>query len=579
MYDDIYTLNFVSSFILSSIFICLSIIFSFIFSFNLTNSKKKYLYQYQPIIIFFLIFCFYAILFNSLILTNFRLLSVLFYLILFSKIIYILTNYKIIFKILNLEFFVKKKLIFIFFLIFYLIAILPISDADSIVVFQNIPAVIFQSGLKGLNLARDIEFTSFSNTETLLLLSSILKSDNFGAQLNLISLIFLICITYKENKNFLLIIFSSPLIIYFVSSQKLQLFFGVLYLLLFILIHKKTIQEKIELFFVVLLLTFYSSGKITYILFSAPLFLYLLKNNIKYYKDIFLYLLISFLIIYAPLLSIKQIYFGNILAPFFDNLFGKNNEIYNAYALSLRSIEGWLTNPTNLSLYLRPFISFELSKISGSLGLIFFTIFNYKLQKQLKYFPAIIVVLILLTGQILPRYYFEAFLLLAFFYQINLKFVKLIIYSQLVAVFSLTIIFIYISYFQLNIFKDKKNYLNRFSYSFFNAQQLKKDNLNGNILDFSLDRNSIFFEKNVYSFRYLNMINKYKNNNNQNLNNFILNNSIKYLIIYSNYQIPDCLITKEIKETNRKRVVRNFFNKTIENKYKIMEIRDNKCTY
>ena len=579
MYDDIYTLNFVSSFILSSIFICLSIIFSFIFSFNLTNSKKKYLYQYQPIIIFFLIFCFYAILFNSLILTNFRLLSVLFYLILFSKIIYILTNYKIIFKILNLEFFVKKKLIFIFFLIFYLIAILPISDADSIAIFQNIPAVIFQSGLKGLNLARDIEFTIFSNTETLLLLSSILKSDNFGAQLNLISLIFLICITYKENKNFLLIIFSSPLIIYFVSSQKLQLFFGVLYLLLFILIHKKTIQEKIELFFVVLLLTFYSSGKITYILFSAPLFLYLLKNNIKYYKDIFLYLLISFLIIYAPLLSIKQIYFGNILAPFFDNLFGKNNEIYNAYALSLRSSEGWLTNPTNLSLYLRPFISFELSKISGSLGLIFFTIFNYKLQKQLKYFPAIIVVLILLTGQILPRYYFEAFLLLAFFYQINLKFVKLIIYSQLVAVFSLTIIFIYISYFQLNIFKDKKNYLNRFSYSFFNAQQLKKDNLNGNILDFSLDRNSIFFEKNVYSFRYLNMINKYKNNNNQNLNNFILNNSIKYLIIYSNYQIPDCLITKEIKETNRKRVVRNFFNKTIENKYKIMEIRDNKCTY
>ena len=576
MYDDIYTLNFVSSFILSSIFICLSIIFSFIFSFNLTNSKKKYLYQYQPIIIFFLIFCFYAILFNSLILTNFRLLSVLFYLILFSKIIYILTNYKIIFKILNLEFFVKKKLIFIFFLIFYLIAILPISDADSIAIFQNIPAVIFQSGLKGLNLARDIEFTIFSNTETLLLLSSILKSDNFGAQLNLISLIFLICITYKENKNFLLIIFSSPLIIYFVSSQKLQLFFGVLYLLLFILIHKKTIQEKIELFFVVLLLTFYSSGKITYILFSAPLFLYLLKNNIKYYKDIFLYLLISFLIIYAPLLSIKQIYFGNILAPFFDNLFGKNNEIYNAYALSLRSSEGWLTNPTNLSLYLRPFISFELSKISGSLGLIFFTIFNYKLQKQLKYFPAIIVVLILLTGQILPRYYFEAFLLLAFFYQINLKFVKLIIYSQLVAVFSLTIIFIYISYFQLNIFKDKKNYLNRFSYSFFNAQQLKKDNLNGNILDFSLDRNSIFFEKNVYSFRYLNMINKYKNNNNQNLNNFILNNSIKYLIIYSNYQIPDCLITKEIKETNRKRVVRNFFNKTIENKYKIMEIRDNK---
>ena len=76
------------------------------------------------------------------------------------------------------------------------------SDADSIVVFQNIPTTIFSEGFKNFNFSRDIEFVVFSNTETLLLISSILKSDNFGAQLNLISLFFLIFLTYKENKIF-----------------------------------------------------------------------------------------------------------------------------------------------------------------------------------------------------------------------------------------------------------------------------------------------------------------------------------------------------------------------------------------
>ena len=98
------------------------------------------------------------------------------------------------------------------------------SDADSIVVFQNIPATIFYEGFEKFNISKDIEFTVFSNTETLLILSAILKSDNFGAQLNLISLILLITLTYKNNRNFLLLIFSSPLIIYFISTQNYNYF-------------------------------------------------------------------------------------------------------------------------------------------------------------------------------------------------------------------------------------------------------------------------------------------------------------------------------------------------------------------
>ncbi len=578
MYDEIYSLNYVNSFLISTIFLAICIIFSYIFQFKIHNNKETNFGPYNSIIFFFLIFCIYSIILNLSILINFKFLSYTFSLIFLLKIFYIIKNYKIFFDNFNLKFLHKTKIILFFFIIFYLVSILPMSDADSIVVFQNIPTTIFSEGFKNFNFSRDIEFVVFSNTETLLLISSILKSDNFGAQLNLISLFFLIFLTYKENKNFLLIILSSPLIIYFISAQKLQLFFGILYLLLFILIHKKLVKNKIDLFFVIFLLTFYSSGKITYVLFSIPLFVYLLKNNISSYKTIILYSIISSLIIYLPFLSIKQIYFNNILAPFFDGFFGNNLEIYNAFALSLRSSEGWLSNPNNFYLYLRPFITFDLSKISSSIGLIFlFMIIDYKLQRKLKFIPLILIGLILLTGQILPRYYFEAFLILAFFFNYKIKFIKFIVYLQLIGVLSLTSIFIYISYFELNVFNNEKKYQNQFAYSFYNAQQIKKDSLKSNILDFSLDRDSIYFPDNVYSSRYINIINNFNKNDDYNLINFINKNSIKYLVVNKNNKIPVCIKTKKIKDTIRKKSVRNFLTETKKNNYEILKITENSC--
>ena len=50
--------------------------------------------------------------------------------------------------------------------------------------------------------------------------------------------------------------------------------------------------------------------------------------------------------------------------------------------ISYRSTEGWLTDPSNIYLYLRPFVSFELSIISSSLGINFlFMVMDFKLQK------------------------------------------------------------------------------------------------------------------------------------------------------------------------------------------------------
>ena len=86
-----------------------------------------------------------------------------------------------------------------------------------------------------------------------------------------------------------MILLSCPLIIYFVSVQKLSLFFGILYLLIFIQINEKKIQNKLDLFLVIFLLAFYSSGNASYILFTVPLIIYVFVEKKQMWKQLISY--------------------------------------------------------------------------------------------------------------------------------------------------------------------------------------------------------------------------------------------------------------------------------------------------
>ena len=579
MYEKVFTYNFIGNFFFSLFFLIISILFSVKVSKN-NNIKKLFNFEeYQPIVIFFLIFCLYVFLFNLTILFNYKLISYIFFLIFSLKflfVVYIVNNNKTFFKnSLN----INKKIIIIVFISLYLISILPLSDADSISIYQYLPTNIFINGLTDIDLHKNIEFTLLSNAEILLLISPILKSDNFGSQLNLFVLFFFIILNFKKHQNFSLILLSSPLIIYFISTQKLQLFFGILFLLTFIIIQNNFLKKKCELFILIFLLVFYSSAKVSYILFAVPLFVYFLYKNLKKIKYIFLYSGISFLVVYLPLLILKQYYFGNIISPFADNIFGKGLESYEAFVYSIRSSEGWIADPTNYTLYIRPFISFNLSTLSSSLGLVFLLMLvDYNLQKKTKFLPLIFISLVLVTGQILPRYYFEAFLLLAYYFQPKKIITKILIYSQVAIIFLISLVYIYFAYIKYEVYKDKNNYMNNFSYSFYNSKQHKQKKFEGNILDLGLDRHSIFFNENIYSSRYLNILNNYNNRNDQNLKEFIEKKTIKYLISNTNYSAPDCLITQQVGKTYRKTAVRNFLLKPTKNEYKILEIKDNKCS-
>ena len=579
MYEILFTNNFFINFLNSFFFIIFNILFSYVVHYNLLKKNHIIIKEYQPLFILFFIFAVISILFNFLILTNnYQYFRETLILILLFQLLYISSHINLVKKI-NFKFFKVNKVnlfIFLALIIFYLISILPISDADSIALHQNLSNEIYLEGFRNLEIEKNLPFTIYSNTQNLLIISPILNSDNFGSQLNLIILIFFCFFSFKNNKNFILILLACPLIIYFISAQKLQFFFGILYLVIFIIVNDKLIKNKISLFLTIFLLFFYSSGNISYILFAVPLFIYLFIEKKRDWKEIIIYSTISFLIIFLPLLIIKQIYFQNFLAPFFDNILGTNKLLYNAYSYSIRSTAGWLENPTNFELYLKPFLSFSISGFTESLGIIFLLmLLNFKLQHRTKYFPLIIILLVISTGQILPRYYLESFLILAYYFNIQSLLPKLVISSYSALIVTISLGFVYFAYFDSNVIQNKTNYMNKFSYSYFNSQEQKKIKLEGNILD-AVGRPSTFFKKKIFSRRTLNIVDQYENNN-EYFGKFIKNNSIEYIIGYKNDNFPSCLIMEKIGETKRKLAVRNYLRKNEAQIHNILKINSNNC--
>ena len=582
MYQELFTNNFILNFLNTFLFIFFNVLFSFSVSFKLNKNQITFFKEFQSIIIFYIIFILYSFLFNILILFDkHKYFDLVFYVTLLVQIIFFITNINFL-KNYNFEKYFKqinntKKFIIFFSFIYFLISILPISDADSIALHQNLANTIYLDGFKNIDLNKNVAFLIFSNTQNLLIISPILNSDNFGSQLNLIVLVFFIFYNFKDHKQFSLILFSCPLLIYFISTQKLQLFFGILYLLLFIIIKKDLIKNKLGLFIIIFLIVFYSSGNLSYILFSIPLYFYLFSKFHKSWKLIILFSLISFFITLFPVFLIKQIYFKNIFAPFFDNIFGENNSLYNSYALDVRESDGWISDPSNILLYIKPFISFNIGEISGSLGIIFLLmIFNIKLLKKTNFFPLVIFLIVFSTGQLLPRYYFEAFLILAYYASLNDIISKSIVYFFNWIILIIAITFTYISYIDENVISDKKNYMNRFSYSYTNSEQYNNFEIKGNLLEYSNSRPSIFFNRNIYSGRTLSLLNK-NNEDKKQTGEFINKYSIQYIISDKIDHLPSCISFKKVAETNNSLVTRNFLKKVNSKRVNLYKVKSNNC--
>ena len=128
---------------------------------------------------------------------------------------------------------------------------------------------------------------------------------------------------------------------------------------------------------------------------------------------------------------------------------------------------------------------------------------------------------------------------------------------------SFTLIFLYLSYIENNVIIDKKSYMEKFSYSYFNSLENKKFNFNGNVLDFSVSRPSLFFDKNFFSTRSIGIMNIYNEDQNNHLIEFLKRNSIRYIITSDMKNLPDCLNLIKTNSIDRKRAVRNFLKNIV----------------
>lgn len=566
---------FLNSFALSILISCIYILNNLYIAQNLLNFlKKKNIFnnfEFNFLVCFYLIFlieCFFFswfVYFNSKIsvfYTYFFFKFFFFLLLFFKKSNQInFSNILNIFKSFKLEY----KIIL---LLFCFISLLPISDADSINIHLNFPLTYFFDDLK--NFYKFAELSLFHNSEIILFNSAILKISNIGNLLNFTALTIFI-FTLKQKKifsdNFLLFFFSTPLILFLMNTQKLQVFFGILYLIIFIYFYKyKKIDKKKEIFLLILLLVFFTSGKLSYYLLSIPIFIYTFSKVKKLY--LFKYYLISFLLILMPLWFIKYKLYNNPIAPFFQNWFNDSAELQNLnYIIKM---QGWRNTGFNFHELFSYFIPTDPSKISAATGLGFVYILIAKKIKKFQssdYIALSGIVLIYISGQISPRFYFESLLILMYFFKSKINnLMKYILTTQQILIILLVFGFCIFSFKDIVI---SNNFMKKFSNSYNEAKLLNAIKTTENILILDQGRHSIFYNKNIYPIAIKEDYNY--------LINLINNKTIKFISIKNNNKIPNCLKYDLVKEISYLNGTRNFIKNNEKTVKKIYKIKQNNC--
>ena len=178
---------------------------------------------------------------------------------------------------------------------------------------------------------------------------------------------------------------------------------------------------------------------------------------------------------------------------------------------------------------------------------------------RFKTIQCIIIFIVILTGQFLLRYYFEAFLILSFFYTIeNNRLVNWTKFLQSSAILILSLTFVFISYFKTNVILQKHRFMNQISNSFYDSKQFDNLNITNNILAFTQDRQSLFFRNNIYGTRGI-VVKSLTSDSNDAMLSFLEENSINYVISESVENFPKCIVSSKIGDIYQKESTRNFF--------------------
>ena len=316
------------------------------------------------------------------------------------------------------------------------------------------------------------------------------------------------------------------------------------------------------------------SGKISNILIAFPITLFFFYRIYKqFFFRTFFFLFLNFILIYFPILLKKFQIYGDPFSPFFEFLKNNPDQVVNQFAYNLRSSQGWLGLTDFIIIIestLKIFFPLSISDLTNTLGLgmllIFFIKF-YKLEKEIYILSISNITLILLTGQILPRYFIESFFLLSLNFNSlkydNTKKIFVFIFKiKIILIVIFSTIYIFYCLYLLYPYTSKKNYLDKLAFTYSYASQVKKLNLNENVLSLDVSRKTIFFEKNFFASSSLLLT----NDRLKNLTNFIKIKNIKYLISRNiDIGVKNCLDLEIITKFNYiEQAKRNFLAPSIE---------------
>ena len=106
-------------------------------------------------------------------------------------------------------------------------------------------------------------------------------------------------------------------------------------------------------------------------------------------------------------------------------------------------------------------------------------------------------------------------------------------------------------------------FMDKYSYSYFNAKEYSETEIKRNILDLDEARQSIYFDDNIFTGRSIKALDLYNSNSENNIIEFIKQNSINYIIDFDTTKIPECISLKKIDEIYSKSTIRNFLIKKI----------------
>ena len=441
--------------------------------------------------------------------------------------------------------FIKFKLLSLLSVLFFLLALAPITHADSLAYHLMSAVNLIETGSFSGSLL-PMEIKTEGAGELLIALGLIAGSEQFGNLIQYGGLLSIIASfnNKKQNSYYLLLsVITVPCFIFLLSSPKPQLMqiANTLFVFSYLLSAKK-FQQKLKNFIIlssILAVNFIS--KFSFVLSSLFLSFLLFKRVVtkKNILNVAISTILIILLLIVPNFYFKYVNFSISLIDFISSSLPININGYDNLNIALKKI-------TDGNRFIPTWIVYtgDYSKISTIIGPAFLSLLLFNFKNKFNLFLLFILffyVMILIFGQATSRFIFEGYVLMQFLLTYyNFKFKKGKFFFEFIVKIQVISCIVILSYLIINLTQGSinNNLRNKVMVNNANGYELMKwvnKNTDANDVIFSSHRSLSLIKNESYFLVYLNYIN-FKLDSSKKLVDFIKKRKNAKLLITSNVE-------------------------------------------